>query len=253
MSEEIYVDNGRPAPPKKRAWVKLDKYLFDYFDFHDLSPSERHVMFAICLEVRWQDFAWHGSLTDLSGRTRMTRSHVKTAVNSLVKKGLLEEIHPFKSNNMGEFLLLNYFDFIIPELRNGGRPKGARDSYQRQRTEVTRTSNEYQPTNMRTQSEPETSAGEQIDNSNFLISSEKRYNSPREAEKREVANSVPSFSNRETEAKQSASNSPQGQNPSSAVPCKICFGEEWGHIWSTSDGRGHEYIPDLVGHGYVDF
>jgi len=250
--ESIEFD-GVPTPPKKRAWVKLDKYAFDYFDYFDLSPSERHVLLAVCLEVRWQDFAWHGSLTDLSGRTRMTRSHVKKAMESLVAKGILEAIHPFKSNSMGEFHLVHYHDLIIPEVRSGGRPTGSKDSYPRRRYGPTRTERDDEVTTMRTRTEPDMNGGERIGNTNSLMSGGNRYNTHREAENREDVNGVTSFRSGEIKELPDSSNSPQSLNSNSNVLCKICHEEEWGHSWASADGRGHDYVPDLEGYGYVDF
>lgn len=177
--------HNTPGVPKKRAWVKIDKYIFDYLDNYDLSSSERHLLYVILLEVAWQTQSWTGSITDLSGRTRMSRATVTSGMKSLVAKGILITTHDFKSNNIGVFTLTDYFTLIIPEVHSGGRPKGSKDSYQRERTEPARLQSDTEVHPIRTESAPNPSYSEQIETTNTLMMNGNRYNAPREAEIRE--------------------------------------------------------------------
>jgi len=240
-------------PPKKRAWVKIDKYAFDYFDHHELSASERHVLLAICLEVRWQDLCWHGSITDLSGRTRMGRKTVSDAMKSLLRKGVLEPVHDFNSNSLGQFRLVDYYDLIIPEVHSGGRPKGSKDREPRERTSAIRDETEAISNAISTATETHSPQTEQIESPNNLMMGENRYNTPREAEIREEVIGVDGVvGSEETEP---AAFATLGQHAFSDLdmPCGICGEQDAGHIWATEDGRGHDWVPRKGGTGYAGF
>lgn len=238
-------------PPIKRSWVKLDKYIFDFFDYHEMAAQERFTVMSIALETQWQDRTWTGSLTDLSGRTKITRGALKSIISDLSHRGILRPIRGFSSNSVGQFELVAYEDLIIPDKRSGGRPYGSKDGYPRERTLPKRTTNDNEVASKRASNEDETTRNEHIEGSNYLMNGGKPYNSPREAERREVGSGAEEVIPEENQNSEHSATSPQSVRPATDFdePCGICGEREGGHPWASSNGQGHDWVPSL---GYRD-
>jgi hypothetical protein len=235
-------------PPLKRAWVKFDKYLWDFCDDQQLSANERLVLLYIATETQWQDRTWTGSLVDISSRTKVGRKTARLIMERFVEKGLLECISSFKSNSIGIYGFAPYEILIIPELPKSGRPRGSKDSYQRQRTTEKGVVNEAQDEHIRNVNVTQSASTAQFVNPKNLMGAENFYKSPREAARSEVE--------RESESSYLAENNDEvpevlrslDASPiqSGDNPCGICGDEKGPHIWATSDGSGHEWVPAKV-------
>jgi hypothetical protein len=234
--------------PVKPAWVKFDKYPWRFFSEYELSANERLIIFCLALEMTWEDRTWTGSVVDLTNHTKISRVVAKKIVDRFVDIGLLTCIKPFSSNSVG-FYEVNFHDrLIIPELPKTGRPVGARDAYQRTRTSTKGNENVSQSEPKRNTNDNKVQEISHLKTVNTLIGNEKSYKSPREAERRVVE--------RESESSYLAENNDEvpevlrslDASPiqSGDNPCGICGDEKGPHIWATSDGSGHEWVPAKV-------
>jgi hypothetical protein len=232
-------------PPIKRAWVKFDKYLWDFCDDQQLSANERLVLLYIATETQWQDRTWTGSLVDISSRTKVGRKTARLIVERFVEKGLLECIRSFKSNSIGVYGFAPYEILIIPELPKSGRPRGSKDSYQRQRTTDKVAINETQDEHIGNVNVTQSAPTAQFVDPKNLMGDENSYKSPREAERSEVE------SNRDISVRGVEDQIPEALrqlNPTieweekRLIPCALCGEAEGGHQWATSDGRGHDWV-----------
>ena len=230
--------------PVKPAWVKFDKYPWRFFSEYELSANERLIIFCLALEMTWEDRTWTGSVVDLTNHTKISRVVVKKIIDKFVNLGLLTCIKPFSSNSVGFYEVTFHDRLIIPELPKSGRPVGARDAYQRTRTPAKTNENVIHSEPNTNTNESQMLRGSQFVQSNDLMKNQNSYKSPREAERRGVESQLES-----SYLAESNDDVPEALRPLNATvqpppdaPCGICGGESWGHIWATTDGRGHEWV-----------
>lgn len=233
------------SKPTKRAWVKFDKYMWDFYDQNGMTNNQRLILIYLATETQWQDKKWTGSIVDISSRTRISRKVCRDTVNYFVENGMLRCEKDFKNNGMAIFELVCYEEVIIPEKKKSGRPVGSKDSYRRQRTEPEENQNESEWELDSPEDETVMNQNEQIDRANNNKNQGNRNKSHREAARREVEMSVEctSTNTEVTNFEEILSDLNPKVILSSNVPnpCSICGKDEVGHPWASVNGNGHDW------------
>lgn len=97
---------GEDPPPRLRR-VRVDPFgTSDLAREHKLTAHEAWLWHVLALQAEYRSGEWSGTLTDVADATRLGRNTVSRAHQSLLAKGLLREVEPFRPGADGRVVVL---------------------------------------------------------------------------------------------------------------------------------------------------